>query len=490
MMATPIPSSATPLSATRRRIPPGAPIDGLALAGSSGIVFDAGDRLLVGLGSALVIPLENGLDSPADLARVRRTLAAIHCDDEADGVGGVGRVGRVGRVGAPVLAFGALPFDRSERSSLIVPEVLYERRSNGEQWVTVVGRALTDDPRDELVDPGTDPDPDPDPDPGTDPGTDPDPGASPSTIGAHRPDLDPPIRGAVVHPLSSEDEFLNIVGEAVASIDRGELTKVVLARQVDVSFGRPIDVPDLLRRWRAMEPNCTVFSMPTPKGQFVGASPELLVERHGDQVGSRPLAGTTGLVSEDDASEFRSSVKDGLEHRLVAEAIGRILTPLCSEVELPPEPELVRLHNIIHLGTAIHGRLLRQPSPDSPDGEVPTALDLVSALHPTPAVGGVPTDRAIDTIDKLESDLRGTYAGPVGYVDADGDGYWVVGIRAATLHGSTARLAAGVGIVSGSEPAAELAETVLKFTAVFDALAPGLPFTTGRPHQPVLPAIP
>ncbi|HWE68724.1 MAG TPA: isochorismate synthase [Acidimicrobiales bacterium] len=460
-MATPAPSSATPLSATRRRIPPGAPIDGLALAGSSGIVFDTGDRLLVGLGVALLIPLENGLDSPADLARVRRTLAAIDCDDEAVGIAGIG---------APVLAFGALPFDRSERSALIVPEVLYVRRSDGEQWVTVVGRALSGDPRDELVAPRQ--------------------GISPSTIGAHRPDVDPPIRGAVFHPLSSEDEFLHIVGDAVASIDRGELTKVVLARQVDVSFGRPIDIPDLLRRWRDMEPNCTVFSMPTPKGQFVGASPELLVRRHGDQVASRPLAGTTGLVSDDDASEFRSSVKDGLEHRLVAEAIGRILTPLCSEVELPPEPELVRLHNIIHLGTAIHGRLLRRPTPDNPDGEVPTALDLVSALHPTPAVGGVPTDRAIDTIDKLESDLRGTYAGPVGYVDADGDGHWVVGIRAATLHGSTARLAAGVGIVSGSEPEAELAETALKFTAVFDALAPGLPFTTGQPHQPVLPARP
>lgn len=455
MMPTP-----SPLSATRRRIPPGAHIEALALAGSTGIVFYAGDRLLVGLGSALVIPLENGLDSPADLTNVRRTLAAIDCDDEATGSG------------SPVLAFGALPFDRSEHSALVVPEVLYERRSNGEQWVTVVGRAFSGDPRDELVAP--------------------DPDNPPSAIEARRPD-DPapaPGSGAVVHPLSSESEFLNIVGEAVASIHRGELTKVVLARQVDVSFGQPIDIPDLLRRWRAMEPNCTVFSMPTPKGQFVGASPELLVERHGDQVGSRPLAGTTGLVSDDDASEFRSSIKDGLEHRLVAEAIGRILTPLCSEVELPPEPELVRLHNIIHLGTAIHGTLLRRPTPDSPNGEVPTALDLVSALHPTPAVGGVPTDRAVDTIDKLEPDLRGTYAGPVGYVDADGDGYWVVGIRAATLHGSTARLAAGVGIVSGSEPEAELAETSLKFTAVFDALAPGLPFTTGRAHRAVLPAIP
>ena len=278
------------------------------------------------------------------------------------------------------------------------------------------------------------------------------------------------------------------MGEAVASIERGELTKVVLARQVDVGFDQPLEVPELLGRWRAMEPNCTVFSMPTPEGQFVGASPELLVERHGDQVHCRPLAGTTGQMSDPDAADFRSSSKETLEHRLVPEAIGRALAPLCSFLDLPAEPALVRLHNIMHLGTSIHGVLLRRPTTDHPDGEVPTALDLVSVLHPTPAVGGVPTDRAVDTIGKLESDLRGTYAGPVGFVDGNGDGRWVVGIRAATLNGSTARLVAGVGIVHGSEPAAELAETSLKFTAVFDALAPGVPFTTA-PRQLELPAI-
>jgi isochorismate synthase EntC len=194
-------------------------------------------------------------------------------------------------------------------------------------------------------------------------------------------------------------------------------------------------------------------------------------------------------MSDQDAADFRSSSKETLEHRLVAEAIGAALAPLCSFLELPTEPTLVRLHTVMHLGTAIHGTLLRRPTADHPDGEVPTALDLVSALHPTPAVGGVPTDRAVDTIGKLEPDLRGTYAGPVGFVDGDGDGRWVVGIRAATLRGSTARLAAGVGIVRGSEPAAELAETSLKFTAVFDALAPGVPFTTAaRPLE--LPALP
>ncbi|HVB94126.1 MAG TPA: isochorismate synthase [Acidimicrobiales bacterium] len=449
---------ATPLSAIRRRVPPGPPIDPYSLAGSTGILYDSGERLLVGLGSALTLPLGTGLDSPSDLDRIRRILADIPCDDEADGADGAG---------SAVVAFGALPFDRSEPTSLVVPEVIYERRPGGEQWVTVVGRAFIGDPRDELTAGSRD-------------------RAAP-VVNLH-PDADPSTDEAVVRPLSSDDEFIGIVGEAVASLERGELTKVVLARQVDVGFARPIDIPALLERWRAMEPNCTVFSMPTPDGQFVGASPELLVERHGDQVHCRPLAGTTGQMSDLDAADFRSSSKETLEHRLVAEAIGGALAPLCSSLDVPAEPSLVRLHNIIHLGTAIHGVLLRRPAPGDPDGGVPTALHLVSALHPTPAVGGVPTDRAVDTIGKLESDLRGTYAGPVGFVDANGDGRWVVGIRAATLRGSTARLAAGVGIVSGSEPTAELAETSLKFTAVFDALAPGVSFTTA-PRQLELPVV-
>jgi menaquinone-specific isochorismate synthase len=450
MMAT-----SRPLTATRRRLPPGTEIDPWALAGPTGILFDAGDRLLVGIGSALVIPLETGLDSPTDLDRVRRTLAAVAGEDPDGGSG------------SPVLAFGALPFDRSERTTLVVPEVIYERRTDGEQWVTVVGRPFAGDPGDELAAGRRDP---------SAPAIE--PGAEEAVA----------LRGADVRALSSEAEFRDIVAEAVAAIGRGELTKVVLARQVDVDFERPVDIPALLRRWRTLEPNCTVFSMPSPKGQFVGASPELLLERHGDQVYSRPLAGTTGLLSDADAAEFRASTKESLEHRLVAEAIAAALTPLCTEVDLPPGPELVRLHTIIHLGTAIYGKLRRRPTPDG-DEMLPTALDLVAALHPTPAVGGVPTQRAVDTIAKLEPDLRGAYAGPVGYVDGDGDGQWVVGIRAATLRAATARLAAGVGIVSGSEPWAELAETTLKFTAVFDALAPGLPFATPRLRS-ALPAIP
>ncbi len=285
-----------PRFAVRRRVPAGPPIDPYALAGNTGFLYDSGDRLLVGIGSALTLPLEDGLDEASDLGRIRGVLAAIPCDDEAEGIG------------SAVVAFGALPFDRTEPTSLVVPELIYDRRSNGDEWVTLVGSASPGDPRDELT------------------------ASSQSRSASIREEQ---TAGAEVQPLSSDPEFLSIVGEAVAAIERGELTKVVLARQVDVRFEHPLEVPELLDRWRAMEPNCTVFSMPTPEGQFVGASPELLVERHGDQVHSRPLAGTTGEMSDQDAADFRSSSKETLEHRLVAEAIGRVLAPLCSSLDLP-----------------------------------------------------------------------------------------------------------------------------------------------------------
>jgi isochorismate synthase EntC len=129
----------------------------------------------------------------------------------------------------------------------------------------------------------------------------------------------------------------------------------------------------------------------------------------------------------------------------------------------------VRLSNIVHLGTSLRGTL--KPGPG---GRPPSALQLVGALHPTPAVGGVPSAAARELISALEPESRGHYAGPVGYLDAHGDGSWMLGIRSLTVHGATARLSAGVGIVDGSDPRTELIETNLKLTAVLQALAPGL----------------
>ena len=370
-----------------------------------------------------------------------RVLAGIPCDD------------RTGLAGSAVLAFGALPFEPDEPTSLVVPEVTYGREADGTEWVTLLGAVAGDDARRDLLAhlhrPG------------------------PAASGPGRP-------LPVVEPLASDADFLAAVASAVDAIRHGRLAKVVLARQVDVHLGAPPDLPALLARWRRMEPNCTVFSMPVGDDRFVGASPELLVARRGRSVVARPLAGTTGQGTDAGDTTLRDSTKDVGEHRLVVDAIGAVLAPLCSTLDVPPSPELVHLHNVVHLGTTIRGEL-RDDTPDGP----PSALDLVGALHPTPAVGGVPLGAALRTIHELEPTPRGRYAGPVGYLDADGDGEWVVGIRAATLHGDTARLAAGVGIVDGSRPDAELAETGLKFTAVFDALAPGADLSTSPAHTVV-----
>jgi len=457
------------LVATRFPLDPGPAIDPFALAGPTGIVVHTGSRVLVGLGTALTIPLASGLDSDVDIDRVAELLASIECADHLD-VGGVPEDGH-GPAGAghAVVAFGALPFDRSAPTSLVVPEVLYASDQAGREWVTVVAA---------------------------------DRAALPSTgaglrsqllggqlLGGQRlggrfrgeqPDTpDHPDLPEQVRPLASDEYFCDMVANAVAAIDEGELVKVVLARHVDVTMGEAIGVDDLLRRWSRLEPNCTVFSLPTPEGQFVGASPELLVERSGTEIHSRPLAGTTERFRGDGGSalpeELLESAKDSAEHRLVVDAIERALRPFTSTLDVPTQPDLVHLRNITHLGTSITGRLA-----GCADDGIPSVLALVAALHPTPAVGGEPVAAARAMIARSEPQSRGTYAGPVGYVDAAGDGMWVVGIRAMTIRGRTARLSAGVGIVEGSEPSTELVEANLKFTAVFDALAPGVRFSTAN----------
>jgi isochorismate synthase EntC len=169
-----------------------------------------------------------------------------------------------------------------------------------------------------------------------------------------------------------------------------------------------------------------------------------------------------------DSAPLFDSQKDVAEHRLVVDAITGALRPLSRDLEAPSRPELVRLRSMTHLGTEITGTL--DPNADS---SVPHVLALLADLHPTPAVGGVPDAAARSMIDRLEPQGRGAYAGPVGYVDAAGDGRWVVGIRSMTLQGHDALLSAGVGIVEGSEPRSERAEADLKLRAVLAALAPG-----------------
>jgi len=245
------------------------------------------------------------------------------------------------------------------------------------------------------------------------------------------------------------------------------LDKVVLARALDVDAPAGIDGTALLRRLAARDPDGYLFAaaLPSDGGALVGATPELLVEKAGDRVVSHPLAGSRprGATPEADraaAAELRASPKDRYEHDVVVAAIADTLRPYCAGLDVA-EPALARTDTMWHLGTRITGRL-RDPGT--------TSLELARALHPTPAVCGRPTAAARALIGELEPFDREFFTGAVGWYDWAGDGQWVVSIRCARVRPDTARLYAGAGIVPGSDPAAEAAETGAKFGTLLRAL--------------------
>ena len=271
---------------------------------------------------------------------------------------------------------------------------------------------------------------------------------------------------AQLHEVPSPDGYADAVAIAVARISTGVLRKVVLARTIEVEAGRRLDPRLLAHRLRAVNPDAYTFAFPTDRGPLVGASPELLVSRIGREVRSNPLAGSaprSGDPEEDraNADGLAASAKNREEHALVVDAVAQTLRPVCESLAWDPAPVLLETPNVWHLSTRFRG-ILRDPAP--------TVLDLVAALHPTPAVGGTPTGAALSAIGELEPFDRGYYAGPVGWVDGDGDGEWAIALRCALLEGSCATLFAGAGIVADSEPAAEVDETARKFRAFLDAL--------------------
>jgi len=256
------------------------------------------------------------------------------------------------------------------------------------------------------------------------------------------------------------------VQEAARRIRAGELRKVVLARTIEVDAGRSLDPRRLAHRLRAVDPHAYTFIAPTRRGVLVGASPELLVSRRGAEVRAHPLAGSaprSGDPVQDraNAEALARSAKDQQEHRIVVEAVAGVLQPLCDTLRWDPEPTLRETPNVWHLSTRFRGRL-RAPAP--------TVLELVTALHPTPAVAGTPTVDALALLHQLEAFDRRSYAGPVGWVDAAGDGEWAIALRCAELVGDRATLYAGAGILGDSEPASEREETDRKFRAFLDAL--------------------
>lgn len=249
------------------------------------------------------------------------------------------------------------------------------------------------------------------------------------------------------------------------------LRKVVLARTLVLEADVPVDARAIFSRLAA-DPAVTTFSVPLApcrgggRRVLVGATPELLVARRGPHVSSRPLAGSArrqpdASADRDAAEALARSPKDLREHATVVEWIADLLAPYCRKLQVPRSPSLVSTASMWHLGSTIEG-VLRDPDV--------TALELALAIHPTPAVCGTPFDEALDVIGQLEPFDRDFYSGAVGWTDARGDGEWHVAIRCAEICGTSARLFAGAGIVDGSDPAAEAAETSGKFTALLRAL--------------------
>lgn len=254
--------------------------------------------------------------------------------------------------------------------------------------------------------------------------------------------------------------------EAVRRIKAGALEKVVLARTADLLFDDAPDVAAFVGALDRSYPETYRFLFePLPGHAFYGATPELLVELRGDQMRTAALAGSRprGRTPAEDrayADELRASTKEQAEHRVVVDSLRSLIAPFASEIAMPAEPEIYRLANIQHLYTPVTAQL-----DDHFD-----ILDLVEALHPTPALGGSPRLTALAAIRDLEPFERGWYAAPVGMIDRYGEGTFAVAIRSAVTVGDHARLYAGVGIVAESDPASEWEETGLKFKPLMAAL--------------------
>jgi len=244
-----------------------------------------------------------------------------------------------------------------------------------------------------------------------------------------------------------------------AAIAAGRCEKIVAARPSRVEFAAPLDTVDVLLRLARGLRASTRFAFCRERSAFLGATPERLIARRGLEIETEALAGSIATGAEH-AARVLGSGKDQREHRLVVDAIVRRLAPLCARFEAAPEPRVRELREVLHLHTPIHGTLAAPRH----------VLELVESLHPTPAVGGVPTAAAMRWIAEHESDERGWYAAPVGWFDAAGDGEFAVALRSCVLRGREAYLYAGAGIMRDSDPELERRETELKKQALLRAL--------------------
>jgi len=410
---------------------------------SHGVVIRSQRRTIVGLGIAarLSVATHRTAHRAAPIAAraIARQLASVLYEDP------------LRRMGSSPMALGGLAFDPSAASQLVIPEVVVVAEPEGLCWVTVTADAGT---------------------------TAQDLESTARLIIDEICSIDPAGDESVAQmdgwKLSDggEPAFTRAVRTALEEIEAGTVSKVVLARRAVVAFDRPVDLAATLKRLRRRESASTVFAITSPTDAFIGASPELLVARDGPLVRSVPLAGsvrTRGDAASDDAAiaEMVASAKENFEHRVVVRAIADLLERHCSALSVPDHPEVLRLRQISHLATAMTGELRYEPA------NRPGALELACILHPTPAVGGSPTGAAVALIRALEPSGRGRYAGPVGWMDSNGDGEFFIGIRSAEVRRDHAVLFAGAGIVADSDPRFELDETSLKLETMLGALRSG-----------------
>ena len=337
----------------------------------------------------------------------------------------------VGLPGTGLVCFGSFAFaDHTGDSVLVVPEVVVGRRG-GRAWVTTTSAgALTTPPAIGPVD-----------------------------------EPDPPSGVTFSDGAMSGAGWELVVAEAVRRINAGDLEKVVLARDLIATGEEPIDVRWPLQRLTEDYPMCWTFHV---DGLF-GATPEMLVRRERGLVTSRVLAGTIRRTGDDErdlalAATLARSSKDLEEHEYAVRSVADALAPHCTSMNVPEAPFVLHLPNVMHLATDVAGVTHET-------GDVASSLTLAEALHPSAAVGGTPTKVAQALITEIEGMDRGRYAGPVGWMDAAGDGEWGIALRSAEVDGARVRLFAGCGIVADSDPEAELAEAQAKFVPVRDALA-------------------
>ncbi len=385
------------------------------LGASSGWLIEDRDAIRVGLGaSVLTIDLDEGSQPEAELAKFR-----CFGDD--------------GPVDSAPIAIGSLPFNMSRPGKLDVSEVLVTQYHDGRTFVTTVEGS------DGLI----------------------------PLLDAFVPQFQEVQSPRSLQYEPTPEEYAHNIASAVEVLRQSQIEKVVLARSVKGSVSDPIEPGPLINRLRQREPSCTLYSIPIGGAQrFIGASPELLLERKGNVAACNPLAGTISLPANVPPKDYESwllgSAKNLHEHKLLVDEIVAILRTYFERVTSDEQPSIMTLRTVAHLSSWVKASEAR--------GVSPSAITLLRALHPTAAVCGIPREAAHELLSRLENHDRGHYAGPVGWIDSEGNGQWWVGIRGVVLDGPNFEAWAGAGIVSESDPIAEREETKDKLSSVLTSI--------------------